>query len=112
MPRTLTESELADFRERLCDAAARLFATRGPEGFTLRELAAEVGVSPMTPYRYFKDKDDILAAVRARAFENFAAALEAALAQPGEPAERGAAVASAYMRYAIEKPQCYRLMFD
>ena len=41
----------------------------------MRELASALGVSPMTPYRYFRDKDDILAAVRARAFDRFAAAL-------------------------------------
>jgi AcrR family transcriptional regulator len=112
LPRVLSDEDVAGFRERLCDAAAQIFIERGRDGFNMRELAARLGVSAMTPYRYFKDKDDILAAVRARAFENFAATLEAALAQPGEPAERGAAVASAYMRYAIEKPQCYRLMFD
>jgi AcrR family transcriptional regulator len=44
----------------------------------MRQLAAELGVSPMTPYRYFADKDAILAAVRARAFNRHAEALEAA----------------------------------
>ena len=48
-------------------AAARLFAVKGTEGVTMRELASALGVSAMTPYRYFRDKDDILAAVRARA---------------------------------------------
>ena len=33
----------------------------------MRMLAAELGVSAMTPYRYFKDKDEILSAIRARA---------------------------------------------
>jgi len=79
MPRILSQSDVADFRERLCVAATRMFDARGPEGFTMRELAAELGVSAMTPYRYFKDKEDILAAVRARAFNRFADALETAL---------------------------------
>jgi AcrR family transcriptional regulator len=112
LPRVLSDEDVAGFRERLCDAAAQIFIERGRDGFNMRELAARLGVSAMTPYRYFKDKDDILAAVRARAFQNFANVLEAALARPGEPAGRGAAVTSAYMRYAVEKPQCYRLMFD
>ena len=46
----------------------------------MRQLAAELGVSPMTPYRYFEDKDAILAAVRTRAFDRFAEALELAFA--------------------------------
>jgi AcrR family transcriptional regulator len=112
LPRVLSDEDVAGFRERLCDAAAQIFIERGRDGFNMRELAARLGVSAMTPYRYFKDKDDILAAVRMRAFENFAAVLEKTLAQPGEPAERSTALAATYMRYAVEKPQCYRLMFD
>ena len=81
MPRVLTETDVADFRERLCSAAERLFAERGPDAVTMRQLAAELGVSPMTPYRYFHDKDDILAAVRANGFNRFAEALETARGQ-------------------------------
>src|SRR5581483_9000155 len=68
VPRPLTDEEVSDFRERLCAAAERLFAEQGPRAASMRQLAAKLGVSPMTPYRYFKDKDDILAAVRASGF--------------------------------------------
>ena len=109
MPRTLSQKDIDDFRERLCDAAEHLFAERGAEGVTMRELAAAVGVSPMTPYRYFKDKDAILAAVRARAFDRHAEALEAASTAP---AERAGALSHAYIRFAEENPEAYKLMFD
>ena len=69
---------------RLCAVAERLFAERGPQGVTMRELARELGVSAMTPYRYFKDKESILAAVRANAFDDFAAALEQAALHAGQ----------------------------
>ena len=49
----------------------------------MRQLADDLGCSPMTPYRYFRDKDAILAAVRAAAFDRFAAALRR---RPGRPA--------------------------
>ena len=65
MPRVLSQADVADFRDRLCEAAERLFAEHGPEAVTMRQLAAELGVSPMTPYRYFRDKDDILEIGRA-----------------------------------------------
>lgn len=112
MPKVLTETELSDFREKLADGATRLFAERGREGFTMRELAAELGVSPMTPYRYFRDKDAILAAVRARAFDQFALALEEAFARPGNSLDRSIAVCDAYVGFAFGKPSSYRLMFD
>lgn len=109
MPRILSQSDVADFRERLCVAATRMFDARGPEGFTMRELAAELGVSAMTPYRYFKDKEDILAAVRARAFNRFAESLENALRVESEN-EGG--VYRAYVAFAFGEPAAYKLMFD
>lgn len=112
MPRSLTTAEVADFRERLCDAAAQIFMEKGEQGFTLRELASKLGVSAMTPYRYFHDKDEILAAVRARAFLQFAQTLEAAYAKGNDPASRASATGEAYVRFALENPGTYKLMFD
>src|SRR6185503_14526016 len=97
MPRVLSETDVADFRDRLCSAAERLFAERGPDAVTMRQLAAELGVSPMTPYRYFEDKDDILAAVRANGFNRFAAALEKARDGASGARARGLATGKAYL---------------
>jgi AcrR family transcriptional regulator len=112
MPRVLTETDVADFRERLCAAAERLFAEHGPDAVTMRQLAAELGVSPMTPYRYFEDKDEILAAVRTNGFNRFAEQLEAARAATPDARARGEAVGEAYVRFALENPHSYKLMFD
>jgi AcrR family transcriptional regulator len=112
VPRILTENDIAGFRERLCEVATRLFVERGPGNFNMRLLAAELGVSAMTPYRYFKDKDEILSAIRARALGRFADYLERALAIPGTPPEKSAAVGRAYIRFALEEQTCYRLIFD
>jgi AcrR family transcriptional regulator len=78
----------------------------------MRQLAAELGVSPMTPYRYFKDKDDILAAVRTNGFNRFAEALEKAFAKGGSAKAKSSAVGEAYLSFAFEHPQTYKLMFD
>ena len=78
----------------------------------MRQLAQVLGVSPMTPYRYFADKDAILAAVRAAAFTRFAEALEAGLAAPGDPVQRSRHAGEAYVAFALGQPQAYRLMFD
>jgi AcrR family transcriptional regulator len=112
MPRVLTQTDVADFRERLCEAATRLFDAKGRDGFTMRELASEIGVSAMTPYRYFKDKDDILAAVRARAFTRFAESLETAFRNAATAPEKSMAVYKAYIAFAFDEPAAYRLMFD
>jgi len=112
MPRVLSDTDVADFRERLCEAAERLFAERGPDAVTMRQLASELGVSPMTPYRYFEDKNDILAAVRANGFNRFADALERARNSAIGASARGSAVGEAYVDFALQHPHAYKLMFD
>jgi AcrR family transcriptional regulator len=112
MPRVLSDTDVADFRGRLCEAAERLFAERGPDAVTMRQLASELGVSPMTPYRYFEDKDDILAAVRANGFTRFAVALETARDSVSGARAIGTAVGEAYVAFAIDNPHSYKLMFD
>lgn len=112
MPRTLSDDDVAEFRQRLCNAAARLFIERGPDAVTMRNLAKELGCSAMTPYRYFKDKDAILGAVRARGFDEFADALEQASASAADAVGRGRAIGGAYIRFATERPHVYRMMFE
>ena len=110
MPRYLTEQDIADFRNELCKVATERFARHGYEGVTMRQLAEALGCSPKTPYRYFKDKADILATVRAQAFARFADALESAAKGPAEG--RGRRTAEAYIAFALKNPHAYRIMFD
>ncbi|MGD0190999.1 MAG: TetR/AcrR family transcriptional regulator [Rhizomicrobium sp.] len=112
MPKPLSEPKIQEFRDQFCDAATRLFAERGAAGVSIRDLAAAVGVSAMTPYRYFTDKDEILAAVRARAFDRFADALETAHRTSGDSLEKMRSAGRAYVRFAFAESAAYRLMFD
>ncbi len=112
MPRYLTEQDIADFRAELCKVATERFARFGYEGVTMRQLAEALGCSPKTPYRYFKDKADILATVRAQAFGRFADALEKAAASAPDAASRGRAIGEAYLAFALKNPHAYRIMFD
>jgi len=112
MPRALSEQETEAFRERLCDAAARLYVEEGPAAVTMRRLAGELGVGTMTPYRYFDNKEEIITAVRARGMNRFSEALERALASPGNGRTRSRAVRDAYIAFARENTATYRLMFE
>jgi AcrR family transcriptional regulator len=104
--------EIEGFRARLIRVAEKLFAERGPSGVSMRQLADALNVSVMTPYRYFKDKDEILAATRAFGFDRFADALETAFESADAGADRARAVGEAYLAFATENPAAYKLMFD
>ena len=112
MPKSLSQAEIDDFRARLIAVAERLFVEQGPEAVSMRQLAHALGVSVMTPYRYFKDKEDILAAARASGFDRFAEALETAYDSVNDPVQRARMVGRAYLQFAFENPAAYRLMFD
>jgi AcrR family transcriptional regulator len=113
LSRTLSHDDLARFQAQLCDVAEGMFAEHGAENVSMRQIAAALGVSPMTPYRYFASRDEILAAVRIRGFERFAAELEQAYATtPGDAAAKSAAAGRAYVHFALSNANTYRLMFE
>ena len=64
-----------NLREALIRAALELIATKGTAGFTFAEAARFAGVSPAAPYRHFRDRDELMASVALRGFEQFEAAL-------------------------------------
>src|ERR1700744_5071840 len=96
MPRTLSDQEIAVFREKLADTATALIQRQGNAEFTIRQLADELDVSAMTPYRYVKDKDELLAIMRTRAFNKFAEVLENAYATEGNAVVKANAAGHAY----------------
>jgi AcrR family transcriptional regulator len=50
-------------RERIADAALAVLDARGASGFTMRAVAEALGVTPMAPYHYVKDKAELAALV-------------------------------------------------
>ena len=112
MPKILSDDEISCFRDKLCDLALEAFAERGFEGITLRGLASSVGCSRSTPYRYFKNKADILAALRQREFSGLAQVLELAVCNKTDESQWLVILASQYLRFAIENPVSYRVMYE
>ena len=112
MPKSLDESQVEAFREEICRVASRQFAESGVVGVTLRGLARELGCSPMTPYRYFKNKEEIFEAVRVEAFRRFNEQQLAVAVQHADPVERLRATGRQYVRFAQQDPQSYRIMFQ
>lgn len=112
MPKVLTSDEIRCFRNRMCDHALTSFGKHGVEGISLRGLAADLSCSRTTPYRYFKNKADILAALRQREFGRIADTLEAALAQEPDTSKQLEALFHAYLHFAIQHPDSYRVMYN
>jgi len=107
-----------DLANALTSAAVALAREGGPDAVVLREAARRVGVSPAAAYRHFAGHDDLLYAVKLRAQQELADAMEARVnaAEPeADPAfealRRLTAVGFAYLHFALEEPGLFRTAF-
>jgi AcrR family transcriptional regulator len=112
MARERSREDFEAMRARIGRVATDLYAARGEAGLTIRDIATTLGRSPMGLYRYFEDREDLIAYIRANAFDQVADALEDAFFSGGEAFARARAVGRAYLDFALNNPSAYRLMFD
>jgi AcrR family transcriptional regulator len=91
-----------NLRAALLRAAGKTLEKEGVAALSLRDAARRAGVSHNAPYRHFADRQALLAALAAEGFELLAAAMHG---RSGK--ERG----EAYVRFALEHPQRFRLMY-
>jgi AcrR family transcriptional regulator len=102
-----------NLKEALVRAALELIAQKGPAGFTFAEAARWAGVSAAAPYRHFRDREELLADVALRGYEQFASALSHAWAD-GRPDVHTAfdRLGKAYLNFARSEPAYYSAMFE
>ena len=91
-----------DLRTALLAAASKLIEKEGLVGLSVREAARRAGVSHNAPYRHFPDREALLAALAAGGFAELGKALEG---------HSGRELGEAYVSFALERPQRFRLMF-
>ncbi len=101
-----------NLRAELLDTAVEQLRLSGSEDLSLRALARAIGVSQTAPYRHFSDKSELLAAMATRGYRELYADLKEAGDNAGDnPADQLLAFAYAYVDYAADNPQLFKLMF-
>ncbi len=102
-----------NLREALVACALAMISERGPNGFTLAEVARAAGVSGAAPYRHFRDRNALIAEIARQGFEKFAADLRAAwdLGRP-TPVAAMESCGRAYLAFARREPAFYAAMFE
>lgn len=99
---TMTTYHHGDLRAAVLEAAARMLEKEGVEGVSVREAARRAAVSHNAPYRHFRDRAALLDALASRGFEQLLKEVEN---------RTGREMANAYVRFALQRPQLFRLMF-
>ena len=104
------EREREEMRQRILDAAQKLFLEQGYEKVSIRNIADAIEYSPATIYLYFKDKNEILYAVHQKAFTGLMQEL-LPIFEINDPFERLVDMGRRYIKFAVDNPELFDLMF-
>jgi len=100
-----------DLRRALLEEAVRTIRDDGIAALTLRAVGARLGVSRTALYRHFADKSALLRGVSEDGFNRLSEALERAWTEAGGGVPGFEAQGRAYVRFALDNPPHYRVMF-
>ncbi len=99
-------------KDRLIAAASRLLDEGGDAAVTMRAVAQAVGVSHNAPYKHFRDRGALLAAVAERDFLVLGRGFAAARAAGGEALARLQRALGFFVAYSMKAPARYKLLFS
>ncbi|MBB6004232.1 TetR/AcrR family transcriptional regulator [Arcicella rosea] len=105
------ERERQEMRSLILEAAQQAFIEEGYEKASIRAIADRVEYSPATIYLYFKDKSEIFFAVHELGFEKLIQEMTNAVEGIENPIEILRQQGYVYMKFALENPEMYDLMF-
>jgi AcrR family transcriptional regulator len=97
-------------RNRILAAARGLFARHGFEAVTLRKIAAEIDYVPGAIYVHFHDKEELIRTLCLADFDSVTKTV-APMAKIADPIDRIRRMGRAYVTFALEHPNSYRLLF-
>ncbi|UCC81555.1 MAG: TetR/AcrR family transcriptional regulator [Gemmatimonadota bacterium] len=111
-PKIVAPAQPSDTVTAIEEAARDLLAEGGLEALSMRGVAARVGVSATAIYNYFENKQALVKRVVSQGFERFTGYLRGAIVDlPVGSAERLKALGEAYIRFALENREYFRVIF-
>jgi AcrR family transcriptional regulator len=99
----MTTYHHGNLRAAVLASAGKLIEKEGLAGLSVREAARRAGVSHNAPYRHFPDRGALLAALATEGFTLLGKSLDSL---------SGRELGQAYVRFALDHPQRFRLMFE
>jgi len=104
------EREREEMRDLILKGAQKLFVENGYEKTSIRGIADAIEYSPATIYLYYKDKNELLLALHVVGFQKLKQEFSVVLSMP-DPMERLVELGNVYIKFAVENPELYDLMF-
>lgn len=100
-----------NLRQALIDAGIRFINENGEDALSLRKVAAECDVSHAAPYAHFKDKDELLDAMKKSVTDKFTVELEDAVKDMESADEALIAMGRAYVSFFSRNPDYFMFLF-
>ena len=100
-----------NLKQSLIDAGIKIINESGEEALSLRKAAAACNVSHAAPYAHFKDKDELLEAIKKSVTDKFTEELEAAVKDAGSADEALIAMGRAYISFFSRNPDYFMFLF-
>ncbi|MBR4732915.1 MAG: TetR/AcrR family transcriptional regulator [Lachnospiraceae bacterium] len=100
-----------NLRQALIDAGIKIINERGEDGLSLRKVAAACGVSHAAPYAHFKDKEELMEAIKASVNEQFMDELEQAVAEAKNAEGAIINMGRSYVSFFVRNPDYFRFLF-
>lgn len=104
----ISDEKRVRMRRDIADVAKRLFQEEGYAKVSMRRIAGEIGCSPMTLYKYYDAKVDVLRTLWADVFRELFDHLEA-VSETQDSQLHGLGLA--YVQYWLDHTEYYRLVF-
>jgi len=101
-----------NLREAILIASLEAIEINGVDSLSIREVAKTAGVTHQAPYRHFKDKEALLAALAQDGFEKLYQEMSKSVQDINAPIEKITALGVNYLTWAAEHPAHFRLMFS
>lgn len=102
-----------DLKNALIEAGIKILSKEGTAGLSLRKVAKQAGVSHSAPYAHFADKQSLIAAISTEGFKQLYAELDTAiLAYPDDPKQQLVEGGWAYVQFAINNTDAFKIMFS
>lgn len=101
-----------DLKNALIQAGTEILSREGVRAISLRSVAKRAGVSHTAPYAHFADKQALIAAIAAEGYKKLYQQLSAAQRPDDDPLTRLMAMAQAYLQFALDEPDHFKITFS
>ena len=110
MARPIKTADSPDYRAKICEVAETLFAERGFDGTSIREIAEQTGATKALIYHYYQSKEALYLSLLEKEVSRVVAKLETIAASDGDPEDKIRNVVQVFLEQYRAHPQGFQLV--